>query len=163
MRFGISLLYLLGSLSIRTTIARSESLCEGLNKALQDSANRYASLRGKYDFDLGEYTANVTFGEAAACVTESAEGVSSVKCTQRFQSEAQAKSAFENYSSEMQRCFRPGDLIRPYRLPTSISFKHLETSDDIKVRYGALQPRRNRPQPIYYVSLEITHIDPTVR
>ena len=147
------------ALSVHAGIAKSESLCQGLTRALQDSEAGYVSLRGKFDFDLGEYAANVTFGDAASCITESGDGVSSVKCTQRFQSETEAQAAFKTFATDTPRCFRQGALNRTYNQPASVAFKHLETSDDIRIRSAVLQPRKRRPQAIYYVSIEITHID----
>lgn len=47
--------------------ARSEGLCEGLRLAQRSAEQRFVALRGSFDFDLSEYNAKITFGNATEC------------------------------------------------------------------------------------------------
>ena len=143
--------------------ARSESLCDGLKTALKNAEERFVPLRSAYDFDLTEYKANVAFGAATECATDSGNGVSELRCTQYFENLDAAHEAFSSYIRDIQNCFGRGVTLRRSTIPFNQRFQHEETTDDIGIRVGVIKHRRNGRPSLPYLAISVQYIDPTVR
>jgi hypothetical protein len=86
--------------------------------------------------------------------------VSSLECQERFGDEPSAAAAFQRYLQAIPQCFGAGVKRKRSASPTFIYFEHEETGDDITVKLGSIINRRGNRPPIYYVKIEVTHVDP---
>ena len=142
------------------TSASAQDLCSGLKRALQSAGERFAPLRGRYDTSFGEYGANISFGAAADCKIDTGRGVSSMECKQEFGSQADARSAYLGFVGAVETCFRSGIKRTRSPNPHVTWFRHEETDDDVRIRLGVITNRRGGEPPLYYVAIEVTHVDP---
>lgn len=140
--------------------ASSDDLCGGLRRALRSAGNKFVDLRGKFDFDLDEYRATVTFGSATDCVTSTGKGVTDLSCSQSFYNFEESTSAFKYYSRGIENCF--GAEIKDLRSKLSnwARYKYEETGDQITLRLNSITNRsRNRPD-VFKITIEVTYVDP---
>lgn len=140
--------------------ALAQNFCSNVKSAVKHAIEEFVPLRGDFDFDNKVFKSRITFFPAEDCEIDSKQGVSTIKCEGAYPSMDEAKTAFNAYVNNISLCLGAEVKRQPKRSERATYFTHIETDDEISVHLIALTGRsRNRPD-LFFVSVEVTHVDP---